>query len=194
MSGYKNTPTHNSWHAMIQRCCNPKRNPRYITRKISVCEQWFVYANFLEDMGERPPGTTLDRIDNDGDYEPSNCRWATSSEQANNKSSNRRIEWNGRCQTLTEWAREFNVDATQVSRALRGRKLDDAMYRAMFCYPGVSSPPRLLSHNGKTQSLKAWARDLGICSKSLRQRLERWPVDIALSFPARSRIKAGTLP
>lgn len=187
----KGTPTHNSWHAMLQRCRNPRSHgfSRYGARGIAVCERWLVFANFLADMGERPAGMTLDRIDNDGDYEPGNCRWASRVIQANNTRANRFIEWDGRRQTLTQWAREFRVDADQVTKALRGRKLDDAMYRAMFCYPGVQTPARLLTHDGKTQSLKAWARDLGICSKSLRQRLERWPTDVALSFPSGSRIK-----
>ena len=72
---------------MIARCYNPK-HPRFADyggRGITVCERWLTFANFLADMGEPPPGLTLDRIDNDGNYEPGNCRWATDTQQRTNK-------------------------------------------------------------------------------------------------------------
>jgi len=86
--GMTGTRTHNSFKQMHNRCSNPKRYAahRYIGRGIKVCERWSSFENFLADMGERPIGKTLDRINNDGNYEPSNCRWATPKEQASNKS------------------------------------------------------------------------------------------------------------
>ena len=81
------SPTYHSWQAMRQRCTNPNTVAwkYYGARGIRVCERWQTFVNFLADMGERPAGKTLDRIDCDGNYEPGNCRWATQAEQIRNR-------------------------------------------------------------------------------------------------------------
>lgn len=82
------SPEYESWMAMKSRCLNPRATgyAYYGGRGITICERWRgSFQNFLSDMGERPKGTSLDRIDNDGSYEPANCRWATAKEQVANR-------------------------------------------------------------------------------------------------------------
>lgn len=87
--GMSGTPTYQSWYAMTQRCGNPKRwqYKYYGARGIIICDRWKSFENFHADMGDRPAGKTLDRIDCNGNYEPSNCKWSSTTEQSRNRRS-----------------------------------------------------------------------------------------------------------
>lgn len=110
------TPTYRVWLSMRARCANPLSEDykHYGGRGIAVCPEWDDYAVFLRDMGERPLGRSLDRINNDMGYKPGNCRWATKLEQMRNTRVARWIDFNGKKQVLSEWAREFGVNPGQV--------------------------------------------------------------------------------
>lgn len=110
------TPTYRVWLSMRTRCANPlaKDYKHYGGRGITVCPEWDDYTVFLQDMGERPTGRSIDRIDNAKGYEPGNCRWATKLEQMRNTRVARWIEFNGKRQILSEWAREFGTNPGQV--------------------------------------------------------------------------------
>lgn len=91
--GFNRTATYVCWSNMLARCGNANRPDfkNYGGRGIAVCERWLEFQNFLADMGEKPRGLSIDRIDNDGNYEPDNCRWATPSEQRRNQRSKSEI-------------------------------------------------------------------------------------------------------
>jgi hypothetical protein len=92
------SPTYQSWKAMKGRCLNSSNSNflDYGGRGITICERWLTFENFLADMGEKPDGLTLDRIDNDGNYEPNNVRWATRLEQGQNKRRSGPLSVDGR--------------------------------------------------------------------------------------------------
>lgn len=107
----RKNPAYAPWKAMHTRCTNSNRDdwPRYGGRGISVCERWNVFDNFLADMGERPIGTSIDRIDNDGNYEPSNCRWSDSKTQRNNSSTVRIVEYRGERMPISYLAKKVGI-------------------------------------------------------------------------------------
>lgn len=125
--------TQRSYRAMRTRCeCKNNTNyPLYGGRGIKICDRWsdstYGLTNFFNDMGDRPEGMTLDRIDVNGDYCPENCRWANLEQQNNNRRSSRYITYNGKTQSISQWSRETGVNhrtlGLRLRRGIRGKAL-----------------------------------------------------------------------
>jgi len=117
----RRTRLHNIWQHMWDRCTNPRADnwPYYGGRGITVCARWKVFDNFLADMAlSYEDGMTIEREDRDGPYSPRNCRWATQPEQVNNTSRNRFVTYQGRTQTVAQWAAELETDYFRLHQRL----------------------------------------------------------------------------
>lgn len=117
------------WAGMHARCRRPtKKSHLYFGKGIRVCERWNNFANFMEDMGDPPDGTSIDRIDGNGHYSPENCRWATKKEQANNMRTNRVLEHGGLSMSVAGWAEKLGVKQnTLLYRIRRGWSVEEAL-------------------------------------------------------------------
>lgn len=120
------SPEYSCWQGLLARCRYPKHKQYadYGGRGITIADRWVGdrgFENFLADMGARPPGTTLDRYpDNDGPYAPSNCRWATRTEQARNKRNSHFLTFNGHTATMAEWAERTGFSYSAIMQRIRG--------------------------------------------------------------------------
>lgn len=119
--GLHKHPYYKTWANMRQRCLNPrdKKWPRYGGRGITVCAAWDNFAQFVSDMGPRPVGTTLDRKENNGPYDPANCRWALPVVQGNNTSRTVYLTYAGKTQSLSDWARSLGMSRDKLYQRYR---------------------------------------------------------------------------
>lgn len=115
------SPTYNSWSNMKRRCLNEENHnyPDYGGRGITIQEDWHDFECFLRDMGSRPDGTTLDRIDSDGDYTKENCRWATAQQQILNRRNTPMLTIRGVTKSLYEWSLQSSVAYQTIWRRIR---------------------------------------------------------------------------
>lgn len=124
------TKIYRTWASMKERCNNPNYQyyHRYGGRGIIVCDQWNVFENFYKDMGDKPEGLQLDRIDNDGNYCKENCKWSTPKENSNNASFNNVLEFNGKKQSVSRWAEELRINRnTLFARIFNGWSVEKTL-------------------------------------------------------------------
>lgn len=144
-------PLYTVWQSMRDRCRNPNNRQwnRYGGRGIDICPQWDDFRTFVSDMGERPPGTSLDRIDNEKGYSPDNCRWATRKEQQRNQSRAVYVTIDGEVYRAVELAERYGVNYQAViARSKRGLPFDLVVYSGR--YRDLSG----LSHGGMASGAK----------------------------------------
>ena len=167
-----NTPTYTTWATMIQRCHNPNSAnfDRYGMRGIKVCNRWRnSFEAFLEDMGERPEGTTIDRIDNEGNYEPSNCRWATIYQQQRNLRSNVNVEVDGITMCFKDACAKTGIDY---------KTAQNRIYKlGMTPQEAIENTDKRTRHainiDGKIMNFNEACRKIGISPAAGRQRMRR---------------------
>ncbi len=182
------TREYKSWLAMIQRCERKKDKCYHLygKRGINVCSVWRgSFDQFLADMGARPSGMTLDRIDNNKGYDKGNCRWATNKQQANNRRNNVLLTLNGKTQTISEWADDVNIkDMTIRGRKAKGWSDEDALTVKVNDFNVKSKPTVIVEYNGEKIALVNLARNINMKYGTLRRRIfEGWSVYDAVNTP-----------
>jgi len=181
--GATDTKEYIVWESMRARCRNQNRQDfkNYGGRGIKVCDRWLnSFEDFIEDMGFCPEGLTIERIDNDGNYSPENCRWGTRKEQALNRRSNRVLVYRGISKTVSEWAEMLNVERGAIVHRLgRGWSIEDALEK-----PFENKKHKLIAFNGIVDTLTGWGRRLGGSQELIRRRLKAgWSMEKSLSTP-----------
>lgn len=156
MIGHKPSPTYISWCAMIGRCTRSKNASykRYGGRGIAVCQRWRVsFVWFLEDMGIKPPGMQLGRKDNDGNYEPGNCEWVTSIEQAGNKGNTKYVIFQGQRMSRGQAAREMGCLPASIGNAMTRFAVPKGVVPFVVLERPINSRKRLMVYFGEQGGL-----------------------------------------
>ena len=173
--------THNTHHKDYKYCG---------AKGITICDEWDKsYEAFKEWAlnNSYRDDLTIDRIDNSGNYCPENCRWADLYTQANNKSNNHLITYNGKTQNMTQWAREIGVRRELIKDRLKsGWSVEDALTKRK-CELWERKDNRLLTYDGKTMTVSQWAKEIGVNRSTLSHRINErgWTVERALTTPVR---------
>ena len=178
------TPEYRSWLNMKARCCNPnhKGYSDYGGRGIAVCDRWLNLENFLADMGIKPtPKHSIDRINNDGDYSPDNCKWSDSKDQANNRRSNRLITIDDVTLTIAQWAKKMGFGRNVIWDRLEAGWSDyDAVITSVHT-------GKLITIGNDTRTIVQWTEEKGYGRTVIQGRLNSgWSEYKAVMTPVRS--------
>jgi hypothetical protein len=181
--GMVGTRTYSSWSSMMRRCNNPneKAYATYGAVGIKVCKRWHTFKNFFEDMGVRPEGMSLDRINGRRGYSPDNCRWATESEQQKNRKDNVYYTLRGKTLCVQDWGREVGIHPDTIrSRVKKGWEIEKAVFTPVGAFTDIHRP---ITFNGVTLSRTDWSKRLGCKSPStIKARLDAgWSIARALT-------------
>jgi len=189
--GYSHTKTYRVWQSIRDRCfnSNAKAYPNYGGRGIQVCDRWGVFENFLADMGEMPPKMSIGRIDNDGDYEPKNCRWETRKQQNNNSRQNVFLTYMGITQTTAQWAELIGAKPHALRNRLRlGMSIKDALtlpFDTMSVKRTKMDYIRI-EYKGETLTCSEWEERTGIDRTTILWRWKAgWTSKQILTTPVR---------
>jgi len=184
--GLSHTKLYRIWEGMRFRCEKGDKyyDKYYVERGIKVCDDWkdnfLAFREWALNNGYQD-GLTIDRIDNYGDYCPENCRWVTTAEQNRNRTNNRRIEYNGKTQTLAEWAKELSINYwTLIYR------FDKLGMTSEEAFETPVNKDRFFRYNGQIKTLKEWSKCVNVPYKTLcKRQCNGWSIEKMLTTPYR---------
>lgn len=194
MGSTKDKRLYSIYYGIRARCYNTNQ-PGYIHyggRGIKMCYEWennfYAFQSWALNHGYQD-GLSIDRIDNDGDYSPNNCRWVNNTQQQNNKRNNRTCTIQGVTKTLSEWSEIYHINLHTIYGRLRnGWDIVKAITQ-----PSKGKRNIMITYNGRTQNIPAWSKELGIPEHALRVRIVdyRWDIDRAMTEPIQIHTKKG---
>ena len=187
--GMSRTPEYRAWINMKDRCFNPN-NKNYLDyggRGIAVCDRWLNLDNFLADMGSRPTAKhSIDRIDNNADYSPKNCKWSTKAEQQNNRRYNRLITIGCVTLNIAQWTKEMGFGSGVIWDRLKIRWSE---------FDAVMTPvktDKIITIGNETWTIVQWTEKMGFGATVIRTRLERgWSEFDAVMTPVGYKRKSA---
>lgn len=182
-------PEYSVWSNIKWRCsgkCKSKNNSGYANRGIKICERWAnSFQNFLDDMGPRPsPDHSIDRINNNGDYCPENCRWTTAKVQANNTRRTKFLEYRGETKPLTTWAEELGLSKDLIKNRIFRYKMsvEEAFERPIR--KTVNESPKEFVVDGETLTIEQCSQKFNLTKERIRMRFAHgWDTDRIMKTP-----------
>lgn len=175
------SPLRRVWQGMIRRCYDPrfKEYRNYGARGISVCDRWRTsFEAFSEDMSPRPNGLSIDRINNDGNYEPGNCRWATRTQQNRNTRANHVVQFDGARKSIAEWADELGVPAKRIRARINtsGWDATAALTRPRLTNVGSGHPRARLNEDAVRRIRSDYGHGTPVSKLAENYRVSQWTV------------------